>query len=38
MAWRTELIEIAALEALIDFSDEDLPAVIEQTLREGLRR
>ena len=35
MAWRTELIEIAArLEALIDFSDEDLPAVIEQTLRD----
>ena len=34
LAWRTELIEIAArLEALIDFSDEDLPTVIEQTLR-----
>ena len=26
MAWRAELIDIAAqLEALIDFSDEDLP-------------
>ena len=38
MAWRAELIEIAArLEALIDFSDEDLPLVIEQTLREGTR-
>ena len=36
MAWRAELIEIAAqLEALIDFNDEDLPPVIEQTLREG---
>ncbi len=36
MAWRAELIEIAArLEALIDFSDEDLPPVIEQTLRDG---
>ena len=33
MAWRAELVEIAArLEALIDFSDEDLPA-IEKTLR-----
>ena len=38
MAWRAELIEIAArLEALIDFSDEDLPLVIEQTLREGTK-
>ena len=38
MAWRAELIELAArLEALIDFSDEDLPLVIEQTLREGTR-
>ena len=38
MAWRAELIEIAArLEALIDFSDEDLPLVIEQTLRGGTR-
>ena len=38
VAWRAELIEIAArLEALIDFSDEDLPLVIEQTLREGTR-
>ena len=38
MGWRAELIEIAArLEALIDFSDEDLPLVIEQTLREGTR-
>jgi tRNA modification GTPase len=38
MAWRAELIEIAArLEALIDFSDEDLPLVIEQTLRDGTR-
>ena len=36
MAWCAELIEIAAqLEALIDFNDEDLPPVIEQTLREG---
>ena len=34
MAWRAELIDIAAqLEALIDFSDEDLLPVIEQTLR-----
>ena len=38
MAWRAELIEIAArLEALIDFSDEDLPLVIEQTLRKETR-
>ena len=36
MAWRAELIEISArLETLIDFSDEDLPPVIEQTLRKG---
>ncbi len=36
MAWRAELVEIAAqLEALIDFSDEDLPLVIEQNLRDG---
>ncbi len=38
MAWRAELIEIAArLEALIDFNDEDLPPVIEQTLRESTK-
>ena len=38
MEWRAELIEIAArLEALIDFSDEDLPTVIEQTLRTGTK-
>ena len=38
MAWRAELIEIAArLEALIDFSDEDLPLVIEKTLRGGTK-
>ena len=34
MAWRAELVKIAAqLEALIDFSDEDLPFLIEQSLR-----
>ena len=38
MAWRAELIEITArLEALIDFSDEDLPPVIEQNLRTGTK-
>ena len=38
MAWRAELIEIAArLEALIDFSDEDLPPVIEKALRKGTK-
>ena len=38
MAWRGELIRIAArLEALIDFNDEDLPPVIEQTLRESTK-
>ena len=38
MAWRTELIEITArLEALIDFNEEDLPLVVEQTLREGTK-
>ncbi len=38
MAWRAELIEIAArLEVMIDFSDEDLPLVIEQALREGTK-
>jgi tRNA modification GTPase len=36
MAWRAEMIDIAAkLEALIDFSDEDLPPVIEKTLRKA---
>ncbi len=36
MAWRAELVKIAAqLEALIDFSDEELPALIEQNLRNG---
>ena len=34
MAWRGELVGITAqLEALIDFSDEDLPASIERSLR-----
>ena len=34
MSWRAELISIAAqLEALIDFSDEDLPLAIENSLR-----
>ena len=38
MAWRAELIEIAArLEALIDFNDEDLPPVIEQNLRKATK-
>jgi tRNA modification GTPase len=38
MAWRAQLIEIAArLEALIDFSDEDLPPEIEKALREGTK-
>ncbi len=38
MAWRAELIEIVArLEALIDFSDEDLPPAIEKTLRKGTK-
>ena len=38
MAWRAELIEIAArLEALIDFSDEELPPVVEKTLRKSAR-
>ena len=38
MAWRAEMIEIAArLEALIDFSDEDLPPVIEKGLRKGTK-
>ncbi len=38
MAWRAELIEIVArLEALIDFSDEDLPFAIEQNLRDGTK-
>ena len=38
MAWRAELIEIAArLEALIDFSDEDLPPMIENALRKGTK-
>ncbi len=36
MAWRSALVEITAqLEALIDFSDEDLPPLIEQNLRKG---
>ena len=34
MAWRRELVGIAAqLEALIDFADEDLPALVENALR-----
>ncbi len=38
MAWRAELIEIVArLEAMIDFSDEDLPPVIEKNLRKGTK-
>ena len=38
MIWRAELIEIAArLEALIDFSDEDLPPLIEKTLRKSTK-
>ena len=38
MVWRAELIEIAArLEALIDFSDEDLPPLIEKNLRKSTK-
>ena len=34
MHWRGELVQIAAqLEALIDFADEDLPALVEKSLR-----
>ena len=36
MAWRGELVQLAAqLEALIDFADEDLPAMVETALRES---
>ena len=39
MAWRAELVSIAAqLEALIDFSDEDLPTVIDQLLRNNTKK
>ena len=38
MLWRDELISIAAqLEALIDFSDEDLPLSIENSLRSSTK-
>ncbi|MDC1381978.1 tRNA uridine-5-carboxymethylaminomethyl(34) synthesis GTPase MnmE [Candidatus Puniceispirillum sp.] len=38
MSWRAELITIAArLEALIDFSDEDLPLEIENSLRSSTK-
>jgi len=38
MLWRAELISIAAqLEALIDFSDEDLPLAIENSLRSSTK-
>ncbi|MDC1293718.1 tRNA uridine-5-carboxymethylaminomethyl(34) synthesis GTPase MnmE, partial [Candidatus Puniceispirillum sp.] len=36
MVWRGELVQLAAqLEALIDFADEDLPAMVETALRES---
>ena len=38
MEWRAKLVSIAAqLEALIDFSDEDLPKKVEQVLRKSTR-